>query len=34
MALIELEAITRSYQVGGEELKVLKDISLAPMPVT
>jgi macrolide transport system ATP-binding/permease protein len=28
MALIELEAISRSYQVGGEELKVLKGISL------
>src|ERR1700737_848202 len=28
MALIELRNITRSYLVGGEELKVLRDISL------
>ncbi|MBI3297110.1 MAG: ABC transporter permease [Elusimicrobia bacterium] len=28
MALIELDGITRSYLVGGEELKVLKGISL------
>ena len=28
MAIIELEGITRSYQVGGDELKVLKGISL------
>ncbi len=29
MALIELENITRSYQVGGEELKVLKGVTLS-----
>src|SRR5579885_2301129 len=28
MALIELRGITRSYQVGGSELKVLKGIDL------
>src|SRR5438034_4491251 len=28
MALIELKGITRSYQVGGGELQVLKGISL------
>ncbi len=28
MALIELKSITRSYQVGGDELKVLKGIDL------
>jgi macrolide transport system ATP-binding/permease protein len=29
MALIELKRITRSYQVGGSELKILKGIDLA-----
>ena len=28
MSLIEIEGITRSYQVGGEELKVLRGINL------
>jgi len=28
MALIELDGITRSYWLGGSELRVLKDISL------
>src|SRR5438132_10323225 len=28
MALIELRKITRSYQVGDSELKVLKDVNL------
>ena len=28
MALIELKNITRSYQVGGDELKVIKGITL------
>ena len=29
MAIIELEAITRSYQIGKERLTVLKGITLS-----